>query len=125
MGRYRIRVVGGSCGQALIRITERLREWINEELGYPCRVDYQNIWESFYDVPDVEFILQTMPAFSPTDTRIPIVGVKRLILDVDHRPTLRRILDQLQGDLGDPPRGVPAWVVNHATADVKSAQGQA
>jgi hypothetical protein len=96
MPKYHIRIVGGSCGSALVMITNYLGELIVERLGYDCRVTHQNIWESFGPPPEADLILQTMPAYSQSDTDIPIINIRPLITELDHGPTIEKILDFLK-----------------------------
>ena len=98
--RKKVRIVGGSCGNTLIRITDHLRDWINDDLGYDCQVDHQNIWQSWGPPPLVDVILQTMPAYFQSDTEIPIVYIKPLILNQDDPETLLKIRIVLEKTFG-------------------------
>ncbi len=105
MATYRIHVVGGSCGATLVRIEEYLRELIVEEMGYACRVSHQNVWDCFGPPPPVNLILQTFPAYTQEDTPAKIVDIKPMVRDIHDAATISRVLEAIDRELGDPPRG--------------------
>ena len=66
------------------------------ERGYDCQVTHQSIWETYYLPPSVDLILQLMPAFTEAEAGCPVINIKPLIRDLDHPPTISKILDFLR-----------------------------
>ena len=95
MARYHIRVIGGWCGNRIVMVADYLTE-LFEKKGYDCRVTHQSIWETYSLPPSVDLILQLMPAFTEAQAGCPVINIKPLTLDLDHSPTINRILDVLQ-----------------------------
>jgi len=51
----------------------------------------QNIWDRFEAPAQTDLILQTMPAYNPSQVTCPILSVKPMIRDRDHEETLETI----------------------------------
>ena len=99
MGRYHIRVVGGSCGNRMFVIIEHLAEMI-ARAGYDCRITHQSIWETRAVPPNVDLVLQLLPALTPDEVDCPLINIKPLLTDLEHAPTLASIFEVLKEALG-------------------------
>lgn len=95
MGRLHVRIVGGSCGNSLYLIADHLEQLIIHQWGYDCLITVQNIWESFGPPPRANLILQTMPAYKPSESECPVLFIKRLLIDRNHPPTIHSIQNTL------------------------------
>jgi len=102
MARYHVRVVGGWCGNRIVMVADYLAELFAEK-GYDCQVTHQSIWETYSLPPSVDLILQLMPAFTEGEASCPVINIKLLIHDLDHPPTINKILDFLQRQFTAPP----------------------
>jgi hypothetical protein len=91
MKRLEILLAGGSCGSTLFLIADEIENQLTNIWKVPHRLTLQNIWERF-EAPDrTDLILQTMPAYHPEQVACPILSVKPMIRDQNHRETLDEI----------------------------------
>jgi hypothetical protein len=95
MSRFHVRVIGGWCGNRLLIVHEHLSEAIRAA-GYDCRITHQSVWETYSLPPDVDLILQLMPAFKQSEAGCPVVTVKPLLLDLDDPVTMGRVFEALE-----------------------------
>lgn len=95
MTRIHVRIVGGSCGNQMFVVHEHLAELI-EQAGYDCRLTNQNIWQMPTLPPNVDLVLQLLPAFKEDEIECPLINIKPLLLDLDHPPTMRKIFEALE-----------------------------
>ncbi len=91
MKRLEILLAGGSCGSTLFLIADEIEHQLSDVWGFPYRLTLQNIWERFDAPAKIDLILQTMPAYQPSQVSCPILSVKPMILDQDHPETLEAI----------------------------------
>ncbi len=95
MARIHVRIVGGSCGNQMFVIHEHLAALI-ERAGYDCRLTNQNIWQMPTLPPNVDLVLQLLPAFKEEEIGCPLINIKPLLIDLDHPPTMRKIFEALE-----------------------------
>jgi len=65
------------------------------QAGYDCKVTTQNIWESYALPPSVDLIVQLLPAFSQAEASCPVINIKPLLVDLNHAPTIQKVLKAL------------------------------
>ena len=96
MARFHVRVVGGWCGNRIMQVADYMRELFEQE-GWPCRVTHQSIWETYALPPQVDLILQLMPAFTEEEAGCPVILIRPMIRDLDHGPTLEQVTSFMRG----------------------------
>lgn len=94
MAKYHVRVIGGWCGNRIIMVADHLKALFDEQ-GFICRVTHQSIWETYALPPAVDLIVQLMPAFTEEEAGCAVLNIRPMIRDLDHEPTLTKILDFL------------------------------
>jgi hypothetical protein len=97
MRRYRVRVVGGWCGNRLMMVTENLAE-LFKEAGYCCEVTHHSIWQSYTLPPRGDLLLQLLPAFTEAEAACPVIDIKPFLVDLQHPPTTDKIMKQVRAD---------------------------
>ena len=95
LSSYRVCVVGGWCGNRMIMVAEHL-ESVLSRAGFSCRVTTHSVWENYSAPPEGDLILQLLPAYSPSETSIPLVNIRPLLMDLDHKDTLAAILEAVE-----------------------------
>jgi hypothetical protein len=91
MKRLEILLAGGSCGSTLFLIADEIDHQLSDVWDVPYRLTLQNIWDRFDAPARTDLILQTMPAYNPSQVSCPILSVKPMIRDRDHPETLEAI----------------------------------
>jgi hypothetical protein len=94
MSMYTVCVVGGWCGNRMVMVAEHLQE-LFEQAGFPCKVNHFSVWENMSSAPRGDLILQLLPAYTEKETGCPVINIKPLLLDLDHAPTIEKILAHL------------------------------
>ena len=92
MSSYRLCVIGGWCGNRMIMVAEHLETVLSQE-GFSCRVSTHSIWENYSTPPEGDLILQLLPAYSPSETSIPLINIRPLLLNLDDEATIAAILE--------------------------------
>ncbi|HTX79062.1 MAG TPA: hypothetical protein VMC62_05315, partial [Longilinea sp.] len=95
MSMYTVCVVGGWCGNRMVIVADHLAE-VFDRAGYPCKVSHFSVWENLSSAPRGDLILQLLPAYTAEETGCPVINIKPLLLDLDHAPTIEKILDHLR-----------------------------
>jgi len=110
VGRYRVCVVGGWCGNRMIMVADHLRERLSQA-GYACTVTTHSVWENYSSPPEGDLILHLVPAYSQAETKSPLINIRPLLADLDHPATMQKILDQVQANsrpvAATPPQKAP------------------
>jgi hypothetical protein len=96
MKQLEILLAGGSCGSTLFLIADEIEHQLSDVWRVPYRLTLQNIWERFEAPARTDLILQTMPAYNPSEVACPIISVKPMIRDRDHAETLQAIHDMVE-----------------------------
>ena len=96
MKRLEILLAGGSCGSTLFLIADEIENQLSNVWEVPYRLTLQNIWERFEAPARTDLILQTMPAYHPSQVTCPILSVKPMIRDRDHQETLEAIHNMVE-----------------------------
>ena len=91
MGKFHVRVIGGWCGNRIVMVADMVTDLFAEH-GFDCRVTHQSIWETYLLPPNVDLILQLMPAFTEAEAGCPILNVRPLIRDLYDPETIESIL---------------------------------
>ena len=91
MKQLEILLAGGSCGSTLFLIADEIEHQLSDEWKFPHRLTLQNIWDRFDAPAKTDLILQTMPAYHPTQVSCPILSVKPMIRDQRDPATLEAI----------------------------------
>lgn len=94
---YQVVVIGGWCGNLLFIVADHLRELITNA-GFSIDLKTRSVWENYTQPPKAQLLLQLMPAYSEEDVDCPIINIRRLLVDRDHKETLDKIFSQLQAD---------------------------
>lgn len=89
--RLEILLAGGSCGSTLFLIADAVEHHLADVWRIPHRLTLQNIWERFEAPARTDLILQTMPAYQPSEVDCPVLSVKPMIRDHQHTETLEAI----------------------------------
>lgn len=97
MRRYRVRVVGGWCGNRMLMIIENLATLFKEK-GYSCEVTHHSIWQSYTLPARGDLLLQLLPAFTEEEAGYPVMDIKPFLADLHHPPTIEKIMKQVQAD---------------------------
>ncbi|NPV69630.1 MAG: hypothetical protein HPY55_03150 [Firmicutes bacterium] len=84
-----ILVAGGSCGNAMQRAAERIRQ-ASESAGVQAQVLIQNLWERAEPDSRADVIVQMFPFFSALD--VPVLDGRPFILGKGEDELLARIL---------------------------------
>jgi hypothetical protein len=71
---------------------------ILSKAGYKCQLTTHSVWENYSCPPVGDLILQLLPAYSPSETACPLINIRPLLMDLDHRPTIEAILEQVRLD---------------------------
>jgi len=95
MSMYTVCIVGGWCGNRMVIVADHLSE-LFEKAGYPCKVSHFSVWENMSSAPRGDLILQLLPAYTEKEVSCPVINIKPLLLDLDHVPTIEKILDHLR-----------------------------
>ena len=91
MKKLEILLAGGSCGSTLFLIADEIERQLSEVWQLPHRLTLQSVWERFEAPAKTDLILQTMPAYQPSQVSCPIISVKPMIRDQKHAETLEAI----------------------------------
>ena len=105
MDKLEILLAGGSCGSTLFLIADEIEHQLTDIWQVPHRLTLQNIWERFEAPARTDLILQTMPAYDPSQVTCPVLSVKPMIRDRDHPETLeaiRNMVERLRESLEEP-----------------------
>ncbi len=97
MAAYRVRVVGGWCGNRMVMVTEHL-ETLFKDAGYHCAVTHHSVWENYALPPKGDLLLQLLPAFTSDEADCPVINIRPFLVDLDHLPTIEKIMAQIQID---------------------------
>ncbi len=79
----------------MFMVAEYLKEALTAA-GYPCEVTTHSVWDNYSRPPAANLLLQLLPAFTEAEAGCPVLTVKPLIVDLQHAPTLEKILKQVQ-----------------------------
>jgi hypothetical protein len=94
MSSYKICIVGGWCGNRMVMIDEYLNDLLDNK-GLPCQITRHSVWENYSTPPPAHLVLQLLPAFTEAETNCPIINIKPLLVDLDHKDTIDRILTHI------------------------------
>lgn len=97
MSQYRICVVSGWCGNLRIIVADHLNDILNRA-GYRFLLEQQSVWENPDPPTRADLVLQLLPAFTESDTGCPVIDIKALLRDLDHQPTITKIIRQIESD---------------------------
>lgn len=95
MKKFRIRIVGGWCGNRMVMIRDHLAQLLLDR-GYQVKIDQQSIWENSAPPQYVDLVLQLFSAFSEDELPCPNVNIRPFAQDIDHRETMANILNALE-----------------------------
>lgn len=79
----------------MVMIANHLEKVLNDS-GYPCYITTHSVWENYTCPPIADLLLQLLPAFNETEVNCPIITVRSLLVDLNHPPTIRKIMEQVQ-----------------------------
>lgn len=79
----------------MLVICDYLGEFFKQH-GYDCKITHQNIWETRALPSSVDLLLQLLPAFPASEVDCPSISIKPMLLDLDHPPTITRILEVMK-----------------------------
>jgi hypothetical protein len=78
-------------------VAERLEE-LFQGAGYQCAVTRHSVWEN-YSLPfQGDLLLQLLPAFTADEAGCPVINVRPFLVDLDHLPTIEKIMAQVRLD---------------------------
>lgn len=95
MSNYKVCVIGGCCGNRMFIVAEHLQELFGKA-GLPCRVLTYSVWNNHGRPPASDLILQLLPAFTEAEAGCPVIIIKPLLVDLNHPPTIEKILEQVR-----------------------------
>ena len=91
MDPYRVSVVHGWCGNRLGPLVEHLAKGL-DQAGFPAQVTLHSIWEQRIPPRGADLVLQVLPVFAAAETGCPVLDIRNLLADFNHRETWERIL---------------------------------
>jgi galactitol-specific phosphotransferase system IIB component len=98
MPPYKIRLVYGWCGNLRLIVAEHLEE-IFKQAGVPFKMSHQSVWENPTPPQSYDLVLQLMPAFSETEAGCPVINIKPLLVNLDHKPTIEKIMRHIKSNM--------------------------
>lgn len=96
MNKLEILLAGGSCGSTLFLIADEIERQLTDVWRVPHRLTLQSIWDRFEAPARTDLILQTMPAYDPSQVECAVLSVKPMIRDQDHPETLEAIHNMVE-----------------------------
>lgn len=94
MSPYKICIVGGLCGTMRFAVAEHIKELLTQA-GIHFNMIYQNVWGNFTPPYGFDLVFQIIPVFTEAEISCPLINVKYLLVDPNHQPTIKMIMQQI------------------------------
>lgn len=94
MSAYKICLVGGFCGSRRFTVAEQINELFTQA-GIHFKTSFQNAWENSTPPHAFDLVLQIIPVFTEAEISCPMIIVKFLLVDPNHQPTIKKIMQYI------------------------------
>jgi hypothetical protein len=78
----------------MVIIDEYLKELLDQRGLHP-QISRHSVWENYSTPPPANLVLQLLPAFTEAETNCPVINIKPLLLDLEHKETIDRVLTHI------------------------------
>jgi hypothetical protein len=71
-------------------------ELLFNQAGFQYKISHQSVWENPEPPQSYDLVLQLFPTFTEADTGCPVINIKPLLVDLNHEPTIEKIMNYVK-----------------------------